>query len=87
MDILFPHLYRSQMDTELPTMSSPSGCYRTAAVPVEESKPGVKPWWRQVWLDHLHSSFLSITTLEHVWFFKTGKVIPCGVCKENVCDS
>lgn len=54
---------------------------------VEWRKPGVKAWRSHVWLDHLHSSFLSITTLGHVRFFKTGKVIPCGVCMGNVDDS
>lgn len=40
-----------------------------------------------VWLDHLRSQLLSITTLERVWLFIIGKVICSGIHMEKADDS
>lgn len=48
-----------------------------------KEEPGVKPGGIHVWLDHLSSQLLSVTTLERVWLFIMGKVICSGIHMEK----
>lgn len=48
-----------------------------------KKEPGVKPGGIRVWLDHLSSQLLSVTTLERVWLFIMGKVICSGIHMEK----
>lgn len=87
-DVPCPSLHPSlwldgQMDHIVPFNGSHSVGHRRAVWGYCKKEAGVKPGGIHVWLDHLSSQLLSVTTLEHVWLFIMGKVICSGIHMEK----